>query len=122
MVFVGEDVGGVGGMERVSEEIVRGLLRTGLRVTLVSRTCGIGPLPGLTFVRVRTPSRPATVAYPRSSSPPPGSSRAAAATRWCVHGALLANHADVSTVHYCHRAAAHAGVGSSPAARRCSTG
>jgi UDP-glucose:(heptosyl)LPS alpha-1,3-glucosyltransferase len=106
VVFVCHDVGGSGGMERHAEQLVRRLLDVGHRVTVLARTCELEPHEGLRFRRVRTPARPVCLGYP---------SFFAAASLMLArrHGALLhatgaivANRADVCTVHYCHRTAA----------------
>src|ERR1700752_1895677 len=93
-------------MERQSAELVRHLIDAGHQVTVLARTCDLAEHPRLRFVRVPTPRRPATLAYPLF---------AVAASLLAVRrggallhttGAIVFNRADVSTVHYCHRAAA----------------
>jgi glycosyltransferase involved in cell wall biosynthesis len=106
IVFVAHDTGGRGGMERVSEELIRRLLSAGDSVTVVGRTCSLHAHPGLRFIRVPAPSRPFAIAYPMFfvlASPVVARLRRHA----IVHttGAVVFNRADVSTVHYCHRAA-----------------
>ena len=112
VVFVAHDVGGAGGMERQSEQLVRRLVEGGHDVTVVARTCSLGERPGLGFVRVRTLRRPASLGYPAFFA-------VASLIVARLHGALLhttgaivANRADLSTVHYCHRAAASQVAGS----------
>jgi glycosyltransferase involved in cell wall biosynthesis len=106
ITFVAHNVGGGGGMERHAAELVDGLLDAGHRVTVVAQTCAIEQRPGLRFNRVPTPQRPATIAYPTFFAL--ASLRAARRRGALLHttGALIANRADVTTVHYCHRAAA----------------
>ena len=104
VVFVIHDLGGPGGMELHAEQLVNGLLDAGVRVTVVARTCRMAPREGLSFVRVRAPSRPFVVAYPAFfaiASPLTARRRTA-----IVHatGAIISGRVDVSTVHYCHRA------------------
>ena len=105
VVFVAGDVGGLGGMERQSEELVRSLLESGRPVTVVARTCALSNRTGLRFKRVPTPARPFTIAYPAFFLV--GSLLVARRRGALVHttGAIVANRVDVSTVHYCHRAA-----------------
>jgi glycosyltransferase involved in cell wall biosynthesis len=92
-------------MERQSEELVRSLLESGRPVTVVARTCALSERSGLRFMRVPTPARPFTIAYPAFFLV--GSLLAARRRGALLHttGAIIANRADVSTVHYCHHAA-----------------
>lgn len=105
LVFVAHNVDGSGGMERVSERLLDGLLEAGHSVTVVARTCSLGERTGLRFVRVRTPARPFALAYPAFFAV--ASALVARRGDALVHttGAIVGNRADVSTVHYCHRAA-----------------
>lgn len=116
VVLVANDVGGLGGMERQLERLVLGLLAAGRRVTVVARTCAVEPREGLRFVRVPGPRRPFTAAYPAFFLL--ASMLAARRGDALVHttGALIATRADLSTVHYCHRAAAR--TLTAPRARR----
>jgi glycosyltransferase involved in cell wall biosynthesis len=106
VVFVAHEVGGSGGMERQSERLVGGLLHAGRPVTVISRSCSIPDSAGLRFVRVRTPRRPVSLGYPAFFVV--ASLLGAAKRDGLLHttGAIVANRADLSTVHYCHRAAA----------------
>ena len=63
VTIVANDVGGVGGMELVLAELVRGLVASGDEVTVIARTADI-PGADFSFQRVRGPSRPFVVAYP----------------------------------------------------------
>jgi glycosyltransferase involved in cell wall biosynthesis len=103
IVFVAHDVGGAGGMERHTEQLITRLLDAGRRVTVVARTCKLEPRPSLQFVRVRTPRRPFSLAYPAFFLV--GSLLAARRGPALLHttGAIVANRTDVCTVHYCHR-------------------
>jgi UDP-glucose:(heptosyl)LPS alpha-1,3-glucosyltransferase len=112
VVFVAHDVGGAGGMERQSEQLVSRVLEAGHPVTVIARTCALGERKGLRFMRVGTPRRPFILAYPAFfavASVLVGRRREA-----LVHatGAIVANRVDVCTVHYCHRAAAAHVMGS----------
>jgi glycosyltransferase involved in cell wall biosynthesis/GT2 family glycosyltransferase len=107
LVFVAHEVGGPGGMERVSEELISGLLESGHEVTVVARSCHMPDDARLRVERIRTPRRPASIAYPAFFL----AASLRLATRYrgeLLHttGAIVFNRADVSTVHYCHRAAA----------------
>jgi glycosyltransferase involved in cell wall biosynthesis len=105
VAFVAHDVGGGGGMELQSEQLVNRLLDQGVSVDVIARTCSVTAREGLTFHRIATPKRPASVSYPAFL--------AAASTKLrrlrpgFVHstGAIVLNRVDVATVHYCHRAA-----------------
>jgi glycosyltransferase involved in cell wall biosynthesis len=112
VTFVAHDVGGPGGMERHTEQLIGRLLDRGQRVTVVARTCRIEPRPGLRFRRVPTPRRPFTLAHPAFFMV--ASVMVARRRGSLVHstGAVIANRADVITVHYCHSAAAARGTGS----------
>ncbi len=106
VVFVAHDVGGVGGMERQSEQLVSRMLDAGRPVTVIARTCALGEREGLRFVRVGTLRRPFSLAYPAFFAV--ASVFVARRPEALVHatGAIVGNRVDVSTVHYCHRAAA----------------
>jgi UDP-glucose:(heptosyl)LPS alpha-1,3-glucosyltransferase len=105
VVFVAGDVGGLGGMEHQSEQLIRRLLEAGSRVTVIARTCDLPQHERLEFVRVPTPRRPFAVAYPAFIAV--ASILAARRRGGLLHttGAIVATRADLSTVHYCHRAA-----------------
>jgi UDP-glucose:(heptosyl)LPS alpha-1,3-glucosyltransferase len=106
IVFVAGEVGGLGGMEHQSEQLVRGLLDEGIAVTVIARACELPPHELLEFLKVPAPSRPFALAYPAFIAI--ASIRAAARRRGgLLHttGAIVAISADVSTVHYCHHAA-----------------
>jgi glycosyltransferase involved in cell wall biosynthesis len=105
IVFVANDVGESGGMERQSAQLVRRLLDAGHRVTVIARTCELPAHKRLRVVRVPTPRRPATMAYPAFIAV--ASLLAARRRGALLHttGAIVLGRADVSTVHYCHRAA-----------------
>ncbi len=106
IVFIAHDVGGLGGMERQSEQLVSRLLDAGRSVTVIARTCTLEAHTGLRFLRVRTLRRPFSLAYPAFFAV--ASVLVARHPNALVHstGAIVANRVDVSTVHYCHRAAA----------------
>jgi UDP-glucose:(heptosyl)LPS alpha-1,3-glucosyltransferase len=72
---------------------------------VIARTCELASHERLRFVRVRTPSRPAVLAYPAFVLA--ASLLAARHRGGLLHttGAIVLTRADVSTVHYCHRAA-----------------
>lgn len=95
-------------MELQGARLVLGLLDAGWRVTVIARACTIAPRPGLRFVRVRGPRRPFPIAYPTFAVV--GTVLAAFRGRALLHttGAIVANRADIASVHYCHRAARRA--------------
>jgi glycosyltransferase involved in cell wall biosynthesis len=116
VVFVAGEVGGPGGMEHQSEQLILRLLDAGIHVTVIARSCELPRHERLKFVRVRTPTRPFAVAYPAFIAV--ASVLAARRREAILHttGATVVNRADVSTVHYCHRAARNQ-LGGSRAAR-----
>jgi len=116
VVFVGHDIGGPGGMERHTEQLLNHLVDAGTDVTVVARTCELAPRPGLRFRRVPTPRRPFVLAYPTFFVA--GALLVAWERRGLLHttGAVVANRADLATVHYCHHAARER-VGGSRASR-----
>ena len=105
ITFVAHDVGGSGGMERHTEQLIGRLLDAGRPVTVLARTCRLEARPGLQFRRVRTPRRPFTLAYPAFFAV--ASHLLGRRHDATVHttGAIVLNRSDISTVHYCHRAA-----------------
>ena len=104
VTIVGHDVGISGGMERQLAELVVGLLGREYRVTVVARRCEVAPHPHLRWIRVPGPSRPFSVAYPWFFLI--GSLLVWHLREGLLHttGAVVLNNADVSTVHFCHRA------------------
>ena len=103
VTIVAHDVGSVGGMERVLGELVLGLRARGHEVTVIARTCALPPDAGISFHRVRGPSRPALIAYPWFMLA--GSLVTALRRRGVVQstGAIVLNRVDVVAVHYCHQ-------------------
>ncbi len=103
VTVVANDIGAVGGMERVLSELIEGLHALGHRITVIARTFDVPPLPGVTFHRVRGPRRPALLAYPWFLLA--GSFAVWRFRRGVVQatGAIVANRVDVISVHYCHQ-------------------
>lgn len=118
ITFVALDVGDYGGMERQSARLMRGLLAAGWRVRIIARTCDLPAHPNLRFVRVRTPRRPAALAYPAFIAAASALAMRPRTALLHVTGAMHVGRADLCTVHYCHRAAAREFDGSR--ARRAS--
>jgi glycosyltransferase involved in cell wall biosynthesis len=110
VTIVAHEVGTPGGMERQLAELVTGLLRRGRQVTVVARECRLEPHPALEWVRVRGPRRPFSLWYPWFFIL--GSLALRRRAHGLVHttGAVVFNRADVSTVHFCHRAFATRGT------------
>ncbi len=103
VTIVANDIGAVGGMERVLAELVAGLCDLGHSVTVISRTFVAPAAEGVSFHRVRGPSRPFLLAYPWFVL-----MGSLAVRRWRrgvlqVTGAVVLNRADVVHVHYCHQ-------------------
>ena len=112
ITFVAHDVGGAGGMERHTDELIGRLLDAGRPVTVVARTCRVAPRPGLAFRRVPVPRRPFALSYPAFFVL--GSLMLSRRRDPILHttGAVVANRADVITVHYCHHAGGARDAGS----------
>ena len=104
VTIVAHEVGTTGGMERQLGELVRGLLARGYRVAVVARSCELPPQPELRWHRIRGPRRPFPLWYAWFFVL--GSLAVRRHARGLVHttGALVFSRADLSTVHFCHRA------------------
>jgi glycosyltransferase involved in cell wall biosynthesis len=103
VTIVANDVGSVGGMERVLAELAIGLRRLGHRVVVIARTCEIPPGSGVEFRRVPGPSRPFLLAYPWFVL-----LGTLAVRRWRrgivqATGAVVLNRVDIVNVHYVHQ-------------------
>jgi glycosyltransferase involved in cell wall biosynthesis len=103
VTIVANDIGPVGGMERVLSELILGLRALGHPVTAIARTCRLPPEAGVTFHRVRGPSRPFLLAYPWFVLA--GSLAVRRHRRGVVQstGAIVLGPVDVIAVHYCHQ-------------------
>src|SRR5262249_2272984 len=88
------------------EELIGRLLDAGTPVTVLARTCHLEQRPGLRFRRVPTPRRPFALAYPAFLAV--ASLLLGRRHDATLHttGAIVLNPADISTLHYRHRAAA----------------
>ncbi len=104
VTIVAHDIGGVGGMERVLAELIVGLCDRGHEVTVIARRCELPASATVTLHRVRGPSRPLLLAYPWFMFA--GSIAVARWRRGIVQatGAIVFNHVDILSVHYCHQA------------------
>jgi UDP-glucose:(heptosyl)LPS alpha-1,3-glucosyltransferase len=104
VTIVAHDVGGIGGMERQLEELIRALSERGREVVVIARGLPLEPPRGVRWVRVRAPVRPFVIAYPWFFLL--ASLLVRRHRRGIVHatGAIVANRVDVITVHLCHRA------------------
>ncbi|HEV7808614.1 MAG TPA: glycosyltransferase family 4 protein [Solirubrobacteraceae bacterium] len=107
MTIVAHDVAHTGGMERQLMRLATGLLERGFDLVVIAKRCDLAPHPRLKVVRVRTPSRPRTIAYPAFFAL--GSLMVGRHSCGILHttGALIGSRADLSTVHFCHHAYAH---------------
>jgi glycosyltransferase involved in cell wall biosynthesis len=102
VTLVAHHVGEVGGMERVLTELALGLRRRGYEVTVVAYACDLPAGSGVTFRRVRGPSRPFVLSYPWFMLV-----GTLAVRRWrrglvMATGAIILNRVDVVAIHYCH--------------------
>jgi glycosyltransferase involved in cell wall biosynthesis len=103
VTVVANDIGAVGGMERVLRELILGLRRRGHRVTVISRVCELPPDEGITFRRIVGPRRPFPIAYPWFML-----LASLMLARWrrgvvISTGAILLARVDAVAVHYCHQ-------------------
>lgn len=91
-------------MERQLTELITGLLARGFSVTAIATDCDLPHHPRLRWIPVRAPARPFSVTYPWFFLL--GTVLTARHRRGPVHttGAIVFNRADLSTVHFCHRA------------------
>jgi UDP-glucose:(heptosyl)LPS alpha-1,3-glucosyltransferase len=103
VTIVANKVGGVGGMELVLAELVRGLVAAGDRVTVIARTADV-PDVAFSFHRVRGPSRPFVIAYPCFALV--GSLMVRRHRQGIVQttGAIVLSRAEFVAIHFCHRA------------------
>ncbi len=62
LTLVASDVAPIGGMERAAYELSRRLVARGWNLTVIARSCALEPGPRVRFIRLRSPSRPVSVA------------------------------------------------------------
>jgi glycosyltransferase involved in cell wall biosynthesis len=111
VTIVAHDIGPVRGMERQLSDLVAGLRERGHRVTVIARTCELPAAAGvasqtdagISFHRVRGPSRPFLLAYPWFLI-----AGSLALRRWRrgivqATGAIVLGRVDVVSVHYCQQ-------------------
>jgi glycosyltransferase involved in cell wall biosynthesis len=108
VTLVAYDIAPIGGMERAAFELARGLLDSGYSLIVIARRCDLPPGPGLRFVRVPGPARPAVlgmILFAVLGSLAVWRHRAG---RLHTVGAVVLCRADAITVQFCFRAfAAH---------------
>lgn len=103
LTLVAHHVGPVGGMERVLSELAVGLGERGYRVTVIAYECDLPAAAGVTFRRVRGPSRPFVLSYPWFML-----AGTLAVRRWrrglvMAVGAVVCNEVDFVAIHYCQQ-------------------
>ncbi|HTA36804.1 MAG TPA: glycosyltransferase family 4 protein, partial [Solirubrobacteraceae bacterium] len=103
LTLVAHHVGPVGGMERVLSELAAGLGERGYRVTVIAYACDLPAAAGVTFRRVRGPSRPFVLSYPWFML-----AGTLAVRRWrrglvMAVGAVVCNEVDLVAIHYCQQ-------------------
>jgi UDP-glucose:(heptosyl)LPS alpha-1,3-glucosyltransferase len=103
VTIVAQHVGRVGGMERVLSELALGLRRRGRAVSVVAYECELPAGSGVTFHRVRGPSRPFVLGYPWFVLF--GSLTLRRRRRGIVlsTGAIVLNKVDLIGIHYCQQ-------------------
>ena len=96
------EIGYDGGQERVTAELICGLLKRGYEVSAVALRCDLAPHARLRFRRVHGPRRPASIASVVFYVV--GSLRVWLDRGDFRHssGAVVANAIDVTTVHFCN--------------------
>jgi UDP-glucose:(heptosyl)LPS alpha-1,3-glucosyltransferase len=104
VTLVAHHVGVVGGMERILAELAIGLTRRGHQVTVIAYGCDLPAGSGVTFRRVRGPSRPFFVGYLWFMV-----AATVAVRRWrrglvLTMGAIVLNRVDMIAVQYCQQA------------------
>jgi glycosyltransferase involved in cell wall biosynthesis len=114
VTIVAHEVGTVGGMEAQLGILAQGLLDAGVRLTVITRRCGLAAHPLLTVRRLRTPRRPFPLAYPWFALS--GSWALWRHRSGVVHatGAIVIPPVDCITVHFCHAAYRDLGAGLRP--------
>jgi UDP-glucose:(heptosyl)LPS alpha-1,3-glucosyltransferase len=90
-------------MERVLSELALGLRRRGYEVTVIAYECDLPAAAGVTFRRVRGPSRPFVLSYPWFML-----AGTLAVRRWrrglvMAVGAIVLSDVDVVGIHYCQQ-------------------
>jgi UDP-glucose:(heptosyl)LPS alpha-1,3-glucosyltransferase len=101
--IVAHHVGSVGGMERIISELALGLRRRGHPVTVIAYACDLPEGSGVTFRRVRGPSRPFVLSYPWFMV-----AGTIAVRRWRrglvqATGAIVLNRVDFVEIQYCQQ-------------------
>ena len=103
LTIVAHHVGPVGGMERVLSELALGLSARGYDVTVIAYECELPAGAGVTFRRVRGPSRPFVLSYPWFML-----AGTLAVRRWrrglvMAVGAVVLGEVDLIAIHYCQQ-------------------
>jgi UDP-glucose:(heptosyl)LPS alpha-1,3-glucosyltransferase len=103
VTIVAHHVGSVGGMERIITELALGLRRRGHAVTVIAYACELPADAGVTFHRVRGPSRPFVLSYPWFML-----FGTLAVRRWRrgvvqATGAIVLNRVDFIEIQYCQQ-------------------
>jgi glycosyltransferase involved in cell wall biosynthesis len=103
LTIVAHHVGPVGGMERVLSELAFGLRARGWAVTVIAYECDLPAEAGVSFRRVRGPSRPFVLSYPWFML-----AGTLAVARWrrgvvMAVGAIVLNDVDLVGIHYCQQ-------------------
>ena len=103
LTIVAHHIGPVGGMERVLSELALGLRARGWAVTVIAFGCDLPDVAGVTFRRVRGPSRPFVLGYPWFMI-----AGTLAVARWrrglvMAVGAIVLSDVDLVGIHYCQQ-------------------
>jgi UDP-glucose:(heptosyl)LPS alpha-1,3-glucosyltransferase len=103
VTIVAHHVGSVGGMERIITELAMGLRRRGHEVRVIAYACELPEGSGVTFRRVRGPSRPFVLSYPWFMV-----AGTIAVRRWRrgvvqTTGAIILNRVDFTEIQYCQQ-------------------
>ncbi len=103
VTIVAHHVGSVGGMERIITELAMGLRRRGHEVTVIAYACELPAGSGVTFRRVRGPSRPFVLSFPWFMV-----AGTIAVRKWRrgmvqATGAIVLNRVDFIEIQYCQQ-------------------
>jgi glycosyltransferase involved in cell wall biosynthesis len=103
LTLVAHHVGPVGGMERVLSELALGLRRRGWAVTVIAYECDLPAAAGVSFRRVRGPSRPFVLSYPWFMVAGTLAVRRRRRGAVMAVGAIVLNRVDFVGIHYCQQ-------------------
>lgn len=99
--MIAPEVGPPGGTEAQAGRLAEAMARSGWDVTVIARRCEV---PGVRWIRIRGPCRPAVVAFPWFFAAASVAARRHGRGITHTTGAVASVKADLATVHFCHAA------------------